>query len=123
MQLEELLKEHPKTAIVVKQWLLNKLLESINDSSIPEDFKEYARQQGITDDKVAGILNGSPRALFDIFDGHKIYVEISHEITGFWWKIKDDKNFIRLGNDPYPTRKEADTEAIIESFKLLEDKL
>jgi hypothetical protein len=123
MNLEVLLRENPKTAIVIKQWLLDRLLEGLKDDKIPEDFKEYARKEGVSDDKVIGILQGSPRAMFDVFDSHKIYVEISHEITGFWWKIKDDKTFLRLGNDPHPTRKEADTEAIIESFKLLEDKL
>jgi len=123
MEMINLLEEHPKTATVLKQWLLERLLESMKDSSVPEEFKELAREQGIDNDRVAGILGNTPRALFDIFDDHKIYVETLHETTGFWWKIKDSKDYIRLASDPYPIRKESDTEAIIEAFKLLEEKL
>lgn len=123
MEMINLLEEHPKTATVIKQWLLERLLESMKDSSVPEEFKQLAREQGIDNDRVAGILNNTPRALFDIFDSHKIYVETLHETTGFWWKIKDSKDYIRLASDPYPTRKESDSEAIVEAFKLLEEKL
>lgn len=121
MDMKQLLKDHPKTAIVVKQWLLNKLLESMKDQTVPEEFKEAVRQQGIDDDKVAGILNNSPRALFDMFDNHKFYIETLHETTGFWWKIKNSEDFLRLASIPVPTRIESDTEAVIEAFKLLED--
>ena len=123
MKMLELLKEHPKTAIVIKQWFLEKMLESLKDESLPEDFKDYVRQQGIDDEKIAGMIENSPRSLFDIFDEHKIHVETLHEVTGFWWKIKDDKTFLRLGNDPYKIRTEAEKESIIEAFKLLEEKL
>ena len=123
MEMINLLEEHPKTAAVIKQWLLDRLLESIDDSKVPDDFKEFARQQSIENDKVAGILNNTPRALFDVFDSHEIYVETLHETTGFWWKIKDSKDYVRLASDPYPDRKDSDSEAIIEAFKLLEAKL
>ena len=123
MDMKQLLEDHPKTAIVIKQWLLEKLLNGLKDDKIPENFKEFARQEGVSDDNVIGILQGNPRSMFDIFDNQKLYVEILHETTGFWWKIKDSKDHVRLASDPYPTRKEADSEAIIEAFKLLETKL
>jgi hypothetical protein len=40
----ELLEKYDKSAIVLKQWFLNQMLEKIDDASIPEDFKEFARQ-------------------------------------------------------------------------------
>lgn len=123
MDMKQLLQDHPKTATVVKQWLLEKLLEGLKDANIPEDFKEFTRKQGIDNEKVAGILEGSPRGLFDVFDNHKLYVETLHETTGFWWKIKDNENFLRLASIPVPTRIESDSEAIVEAFKLLEEKL
>lgn len=123
MEMLQLLKEHPKTATVIKQWLLEKLLESMKDQTVPEEFKQYAREQGIDDNRVAGILAGNPRSLFDVFDSHKLYVETLHETTGFWWKIKDNENFLRLTSTPVATRKESDLEAIVEAFKLLEEKL
>ena len=123
MKMLELLEEHPKTATVVKQWLLDKMLESLKSDSVPEDFKELVKQQGIDNERVAGILQGSPRALFDVFDGHKLYVETLHETTGFWWKIKSGDEYVRLSSDSYSERKESDSEAIVEAFKLLEAKL
>lgn len=119
----ELLKEHPKTALVIKQWLLEKMLDSLNDDSLPEDFKKFVREQGIDDDKVAKMLEGSPRALFDIFDSHKVLIQInvsdnvSYPLFGYHI-IGAEKN-----EKTYISRKEADTEAIIEAFKLLEEKL
>ena len=38
MDMKQLLEDHPKTAIVIKQWFLNKMLESIKDENVPEDF-------------------------------------------------------------------------------------
>lgn len=115
----ELLENHPKTATVIKQWLLNLMLESLKDDSIPEDFKEHVRNQGIDNDKVAKILSGSPRSLFDVFDNHKIYVEtIVDTEGGFWWKIGETQSTVG-----YEFRKNCDTEAITEAFKLLEVKL
>jgi hypothetical protein len=99
------------------------MLESLKSDSVPEDFKELVKQQGIDNERVAGILQGSPRALFDVFDGHKLYVETLHETTGFWWKIKSGDEYVRLSSDSYSERKESDSEAIVEAFKLLEAKL
>ena len=118
MELLELLNSHPKTAIVIKQWLLEKMLESLNDETLPDDFKDYVRAQGIDDDKVAGILKGNPRAIFDVFDGHKVYIDISCLNDKFLWGINNDMN-----NSVYETRKDADVAAVIEAFKLLEEKI
>ncbi len=48
----ELMKIHPKAAIVVKQWMLEKLLDSLNDDTLPENFKDFVRENGIDDDKI-----------------------------------------------------------------------
>jgi hypothetical protein len=119
MNMTELLKDNPKAAIVVKQWLLDKLLEGLNDDKLPEDFKEYARQEGITDDKVVGILEGAPRAMFDVFDSHGLYVETIVDTGGiFWWKIGETQSTIG-----YEFRINCDGAAIVEAFKLLEEKI
>ena len=118
MDMKQLLEDHPKTATVVKQWLLERLLEGLKDSNVPEDFKEFTRQQGIDNERVAGILNGSPRALFDVFDSHKLYIQISGDQHGWSWELDSS-----VENSICSSRKEADTAAIIEAFKLLEAKL
>ena len=118
MNMQELLENHPKTATVIKQWLLDILLEGLKDENIPEDFKEYARKDGISDDKVVGILKGNSRALFDIFDEHKICISIMANNQGFTWHINDGES-----SDVYTARKAADEAAVVEAFKLLEAKL
>jgi hypothetical protein len=123
MEGTELLNDYPKAGQVVKQWFLEKMLDGLKDENLPEDFKEYVRAEGIDNDKIGKLIDSSPRALFDVFDSHKIYIETLHETTGFWWKIKDGKEHLRLCSDPTSTRKESDAHAIVEAFKLLEEKL
>jgi hypothetical protein len=119
MKMLELLNDHPKTAIVVKQWMLNKLIDSLKDDSLPEDFKEIVRRQGIDNEKVANMVENSSRSLFDVFDEHKIYIEtIVDELGGFWWKIGEIKS-----TAGYEYRINCDRAAIVEAFKLLEEKL
>jgi len=122
MNMLELLEAHPKAAIVVKQWLLDKMLTSMKVDSVPDDFKEFVKQQGIDNDKVAKIIEGMPRSLFDVFDEHKVYVSTSVDTSLpqaiFTWTIDGEGD-----NDSYSTRKDCDTNAIIHAFKLLEAKL
>jgi hypothetical protein len=119
MKMLELLKEHPKTAIVIKQWFLEKMLESLKDESLPEDFKNYVREQGIDDEKIATMVENSPRSLFDVFDDHKVFIQINVYSTSFSYLINEGD----VISGPWHNRKEAEMAAIIESFKLLEEKL
>lgn len=114
----ELLKEHPKSAIVVKQWYLDMLLESLKDDNLPEDFKQYAREAGIDDERIGAIIDASPRGLLDVFDGQKLFISVEGSAKGFTWNINKEDT-----SEFYNTRKEAETEAIINAFKLLEEKL
>ena len=68
MKALELLETYEKAAETVKEYLRDKLIESLNTTELPEDFKEFARQQQIDNDKVAGIIDSAPGALFEIFD-------------------------------------------------------
>lgn len=121
MKMLELLKEHPKTAIVIKQWFLEKMLESLNDESLPEDFKNYVREQGIDDEKIATMVEGSPRNLFDVFDDHKVFIQINVYSASSSFSYLINEGDIISG--PWHNRKEAEMVAIVEAFKLLEEKL
>lgn len=119
MDLQLLLDDHPKTATVVKQWLLDRMLEGLKDDKLPENFKEMVRKEGITDDKVVGILEKSPRSMFDLFDNHKVFITVypvREQSYGF--KINDVDH-----QDRFSERIHADGAAIFEAFKILEDKL
>lgn len=119
MKMLDLLNDHPKSTIVVRQWFLSKMLETLNDESLPEDFKKHVMDQGIALERIANVIDGNPRSLFDIFDNHRIYIEITVDSSGgFWWKIGETKSTIG-----YEFRKNADVQAVIEAFKQLEEKL
>ena len=114
----ELLKEHPKAAVVVKQWYLDKLLESLKDDNLPEDFKKYAREAGIDDERIGAMIDSAPRGMFDVFDGQKIYISINVSSKGATWDINNSE-----ASEFYSIRTEAELAAIVEAFKLLEEKL
>jgi hypothetical protein len=126
MNSKELLETYPKAADVVRKHFMEKLLESLNDADLPDDFKEFARQQEIDNEKISGLIDGQPRGLFDVFDAHEINVIIHAYIeeppTEFGYSIpqEGDKSATM---DIYQTRKEAEIAAIEKAFEILNEKL
>jgi len=118
METTKLLEDFPKATIVIKQWFLDKLLESLKDDSVPENFKEFVRAQDMETDKIATMIEANPRVLFDVFDEHKVYIDISCLNNKFLWGINDD-----MQNSVYETRKEAEKAAIEQAFQMLNNKL
>ena len=126
MQAQELLETYDKAAIVIKQFYLAHMLESLNDENLPENFKDFVREQGIDNDTVAVMITASPRTFFDVFDKHEINIIIHAYIeeppTEFGYSIpqEGDKSATM---DVYQTRKEAELAAVVQAFKLLNEKL
>lgn len=115
----ELLEKYDKAAIVIKQFYLNVMLESLKDESLPESFKEYAREAGIDNDKIAAFIDAQPRGLFDVFDANKVYIQII---------VYPDKKFTYNVNElgttkSFNTRKEAEAAAVEGAFEILNNKL
>lgn len=120
----ELMRIHPKAAIVVKQWMLEKLLDSLNDDTLPENFKDFVRENGIDDDKISAIIDSSPRILFDMFDGQNIYIGISVSVKKknspiYRYSFDGEK----VESSEYSSRIEVEIAALEEAFKRLNDKL
>lgn len=116
----ELLESYDKAAIVIKQHFLNVMLESLKDDNLPENFKEYARQTSIDNDKVAVMIDAQPRGLFDVFDANKIYVGITPNLLVGGMEFKYTIGDI---TGEQPTRKEAERIAIEKAFEILNNKL
>jgi hypothetical protein len=116
----ELLESYDKAAIVIKQYFLNVMLESLKDENLPENFKDYVRESGIDNDNVAVMIDAQPRGLFDVFDANKIYIGITPNtlIGGMEFKYT-----IGDISGEYPTRKEAEMIAIEKAFEILNNKL
>jgi hypothetical protein len=117
----ELLEKYDKAAIVIKQFYLNAMLESLKDEELPENFKEYARQTTIDNDKIGKLIDVQPRGLFDVFDNNKVYIGITPNflIGGmeFKYTISEDVS------GEAPTRIEAEKAVIEKAFEILNNKL
>jgi hypothetical protein len=120
MNSEKLLKQYPLSADVIKEWFLNKLLESIKkDDSVPEDFKEYMMAEGIDNNKMSIFIDGNPRGLFDLFDKYNIIIEtFLYPNQEFTIKIRNQAT-----TNSWKTRIEAEEFAIEAAFELLEQQL
>jgi hypothetical protein len=103
---------------VIKQWFLDKLLESLKDDSIPENFKEFVRAQDMETDKIATMIEANPRVLFDVFDEHKLYIQITGNNDQWDWKVGSV-----VENSLCVSRKDAEKAAIEQAFQMLNDKL
>ena len=128
----ELLEKYPKAAVKVREWFLEKMLDNLKkDDGVPEDFKELVRQQGIDDERVAKILGGNPRALFDVFDQSQVYINIDVFVNEdrsakFNWSINlgnAEGYYRKKDSDLYASRKEAEKDAVTKAFQMLNDKL
>lgn len=119
----ELLEKNPQATEVVKSYYLDVMLASLNDDSLPDNFKDFVRQQGIDNDKIAKIIEGSPRNLFDVFDENSLFIETMYMEGAFHYTINDGEHVILSNPQPYNTRKDCDKAAIEQTFKLLNDKL
>jgi hypothetical protein len=115
----ELLENNPLSATLIREWFLEKMLESLDTASVPDDFKEMMRSAGIENDKIATLIDVNPRMLLDVFDNNDIIIVIGfHANIGFTWHVDDISH--QLG---YNTRKEAEISAIITEFGILEQQL
>jgi hypothetical protein len=115
----ELLENYPYAAVVVRAWFLERMIESLEDENVPDDFKNFMREQGIDNDKLGVMIDANPRMLFDVFDENDVIIIIKyHDNFGFSWAVEeaDDQSF-------YKTRKEAEAFAIEVAFDILENQL
>lgn len=115
----ELLEKHPHTAEVVKAWFVEKMIESLKTEDVPDDFKNFMREQGVEYDKLAVMIDANPRMLLDVFDENDIVIETSLYPNGEFT--------IKIGNgattNSWKTRKEAELFAVETAFEILEEKL
>jgi hypothetical protein len=119
----ELLEQNPETAKLICSYYLEVMLESLNDESLPEDFKDHVRAQAMDNRNIAAILDGNPRNLFDFFDSHNMYINVTSFSDGsFSYSITSD--IATSGSsEVYKTRKEADKVSVEIAIKQLESTL
>jgi hypothetical protein len=119
MKAIELLEKNPESAKLVIDWFFSKMIESLNGSSVDEEFRNFMREQALDNDKMGVMIDANPRMLFDVFDANDIIIETSLYPNGEFT--------IKIGNqattNSWKTRKEAELFAIDAAFDILENKL
>ena len=118
----ELLETYPKAAEVITKFFVDQLINSLNDADLPEDFKEFAREQEIGNERVGALIDNQPRGLFDVLDANKVYIEITvivGENTFFIYHV----NGVVNNTPPYHNRRDAEMAAVETAFQILNDKL
>lgn len=116
--MDKLLETYPYATDAVKDWFMGKMIESFKDQSVPAEFKEYMRQQGISNDRLSKILSDNPRVLFDVFDDNNLIINIIYTDQGFTWDVEDVKSI-----QYYPSRRDAEVAAVERTFRILDEKL
>lgn len=116
--INELLEKHPYATDAIKEWFMAKMIESFKDQNVPAEFKDFMRQQGISNDRLGIIIGENPRVLFDVFDENQLIINVIHTDVGFTWDVSDVKN---VGY--YPSRREAEIAAVQRAFRILDDRL
>ncbi len=114
------LQENPDAAEIIRQYYLDLMINSLDESSLPENFKEFMREQGIDDQKVADMMQASPRNLFDVLDENGFVISINWDMAfnKYTYHINDGKYKIH-----YDTRKDAEQTAVTYAINQLQDKL
>lgn len=113
----EVFEKNPHATLVVQSWFMGKMLESLDDNTVPEDFREMLRQQGVDKEHLIKMVEGSPRSLFDVLDEHDVIVQIN-TYPHFSYSINNETI---AGS--WNTRKEAEMFAVSAGLEMLENKI
>ena len=113
-----LLESYPYATQAIREWFMGKMIESFKDQSVPAEFKEFMRQQGISNDRLSKILSDNPRVLFDVFDDNNLIINIIYTNQGFTWDVEDVKSI-----QFYSSRRTAEMAAVERTFRILDERL
>lgn len=117
MKAVELLQKHPETTLKIREFFLNKMLQSIKEKDeVPEEFKQVMIDKGVNDDQIVVLIEVQPRLFFDFFDSIEKVIQITYKKGfGFSWSVENE-----TCNIGFDTRLEAERDAIYTVFEMLE---
>jgi len=119
MKAIELLEGHPKAAELIRAWFIEKMIESMKDAdNIPDEFKEFMREQGIDNEKLSIMIDAQPRSFFEVFDAKEIFINVFYVVGKFHAQISDNDAQIEA-----TIRKDAEAGIIEHAFRILEERL
>jgi hypothetical protein len=117
---KKIVEKFPLSTEVIREWALKKMVDSFTGHIETEDFEKFLLEKGVHLSQIIDIIDTNPRILFDIFDDHKIYINIIKFLNHFEYAIQNFKSVIL---EKFETRKQAELKAIIFAFSILEEQL
>lgn len=124
--MKDILETYPHSTEVVRDWFVDKMKESLSNQDLPENFKEFMRQQGLPNDRLLKLFEENPRILFDVFDENGVIVNIKYYNDTFNWDViyaNTETPYGVKSVDTYSSRKEAEKAAVNRAFQILNDQL
>lgn len=116
----ELLQENPNAAKVIRKYYFNLMTSKLDEAELPQHFKEFMREQGLDDEKVAQMMEANARNVYDVLDENGFVISMN-------WDMAFDKFSYHINDDQYKllydSRKEAENAAVAVAVCRLERKL
>jgi hypothetical protein len=114
----DLLEKYPASTEIIRAWFMERMIESLQDENVPDEFKDFMREQGVQNDKLGTMIDANPRMLLDVFDENEVFISINVVDRKFTYRIDNLVN-----PTEYSTRKECELISITRAFDILENKL
>jgi hypothetical protein len=117
----ELLEKYPLSATLIQAWFLEKMIESLDDASISDEFKRMMREAGIENDKIGTLIDVNPRMLIDVFLENNIQISINPLLESRNFEGSIYLNFEKIKSIENEVYKELEKEIITICFEELEN--
>jgi hypothetical protein len=114
----DLLEKYPASTEIIRAWFMERMIESLQDENVPDEFKDFMREQGVQNDKLGTMIDANPRMLLDVFDENEVFISINVVDRKFTYRIDNLVN-----PTEYSTRKECELISITRAFDILENQL
>ena len=119
MKTTELLEKYPLATEVIRKWFFNEMTKSIEIAEdVPEEFKQAMLKEGVSNERLAILIDAQPRTLFDVFDENEIFIQINVSSKFSYYINSGD-----VISGSWDTRKEAEAAAIEQAFEILEEQV
>ena len=117
----DLLNKYTASAEIIREWFLEKMIESLQTTDVPDDFKNMMKQTGIDNEKLAIMIDSNPRMLIDVFLENNIQIGINPLLESRNFEGSIYLNFEKIKSIENEVYKELEKEIITICFEELEN--
>jgi len=75
----EILNDYPIATEIVREWFLKRMIKSLEEDNVSDEFKEGMLKMGVPDSTLAIMLDQSPRNFFDVLDENDICITVDYK--------------------------------------------